>query len=97
MYKFFKFCLAVILLIGAGSLGWYARYHIDQPQCNDARLILQSFMAKYGEKPVTIGKVTDGGYMIVTATEDGSTWTLFRAPNPNLLCVIYSGEGLMAK
>lgn len=88
--------LSLALVAGAlfslGTLLWPAASH-SQGVCFPLDYVLERLGSKYNEAPVARGVDERGNLALVTATLDGSTWTIFVVnAGSQLACVVGAGS-----
>jgi hypothetical protein len=63
-----------------------------QPQCGTRDGIERTLLQSYQESPILTGVTSNGGLVIVLATESGSTWSILVASGDGMACLVAAGE-----
>ena len=84
---FWGFALSLITLFG---LTYMAK---AEPVCGPTEQVLVALAERYSELSAARGFLGDGSILMVTATADGSSWTLLQITPAGQTCMMAGGTG----
>jgi hypothetical protein len=87
----------VLTLLLLGSIAIFCAFFtpsgaLAQPQCGTRAGIERTLLQSYQESPILTGVTSNGGLVIVLATESGSTWSILVASGDGMACLVAAGE-----
>lgn len=60
-------------------------------KCSDAEYVMRHFTEEYKEKPVWVGKTTNGTHVTLMVNKDNRSWTLIEYDS-RIACILGAGD-----
>lgn len=86
-----KTIAAIALLISSTTFAQEVINLTKVLKCSDAEVVMNHFAENYGEKPVWVGKTTNGTHVTLLVNKEKRSWTLIEYDS-RLACILGAGD-----